>query len=129
MRQKLVYMIVGIALVAGMFALPPAPAAQAGSNGQQLSFFVPSGTSPISYIYVRGTYYTGATATWSKTFSPATSSYDLANYWWKYRVNINWKLANGVNGYCEIDVPKSMPGNWVIVDLSRYGGRGCYASY
>ncbi len=112
----------------GVYALPQSPAAHAGSNGQQLMFFVPSGFAKINWLYVKGTYYTGSPVTWSKTINPAVSSYDLTNYWWKGATEIKWRLANGVSGSCTINVPQSMTGNWIAVDLSRYGGRGCYPS-
>lgn len=126
--RKVLFALMGIVLVLGMITLPPAPVAEAGTNGQQLHFFVPAGGSKISYLYVRGTYYDNSTKTWSKSLNPAQSGYSLTNYWWKYRVDVQWRLANGVSGACAFDVPKSMSGDWVAVDLSRNGGRTCYPS-
>lgn len=128
MRQKFIFVLVGIALLVGLITLPPAPVAEAGSNGQQLRFFAPSGTPKITWLYIHGTYYDNSTKTWTKTLNPAVTGYDLANYWWKKNVDLSWRLTNGVTGYCTVQVPVTMQGNWVTIDVSRNGGRTCYPS-
>lgn len=130
--RRVLLAVLGIVLVLGMITLPPAPIAEAGGNGQQLHFFTQAGRSKISWIQVKGTYYTNRVETWSKTLNPPLSSYSLTNYWWKSwdgrNVEVSWRLANGVTGYCTIRVPVSMQGDWISVDLSYNGGRTCYPS-
>lgn len=132
MRQKLVYMIVGIALVLGMFALPPAPAAKAGNNGQQLVFQRSSDSKSIgiSRIIIRGKIYNGKDATWYREFNPPfTGEYYLTNYWWKENVFIEFSVRspNGSNWYgnCWVYVPPVMSGNWVRVYLDRGATHTC----
>lgn len=132
MRQKLVYMFVGIVLVAGLIILPQAPNAEAGSNGQQLSFVRASESRSvgINWIRVNGTYYTGSNITWYKQFSPPfTGEYFLSNYWWKNNAFIEFSVrnSNGSNFYnnCWVTIPTVMSGNWVRVYLDRGTSRTC----
>ncbi len=131
MRQKFVYILVGIALVVGLIALPPAPVAEAGNNGQQLTFYIHysskySGKAGISWLYIKGTYYTGKTETWSRTFNTPVNSYSLPGYWWKKNVEVQFRMADGRRGYCTLQVPESQSSNWYAVGVDRQPGTYCY---
>ena len=130
MRQRLVYILVGIALVLGMITLPHAPAAQAGSSGQQIQFYNYSGKSSISYLYVSGWGWQNPPLkqTWSRTFSPSVMNYSLSGWWWQGDTYVSWRMADGRTGSCPITIPKTLSANWVQVGVDRQPGNTCYFS-
>jgi hypothetical protein len=106
-----------------------APVAHAGNNGQQLFFYKYSSTSAnIAYLYVSGTNQNNQPRTWSRTFSPAVSSYSLSGYWWKGNTTIRWRLSDGRTGSCIVSVPVSHAGDWKQIGVDRQPGNSCWFS-
>ena len=135
MRQKWLLVFLGIALVVGLIALPPAPAVQAGSNGQQLRIKVGSGYAPkIDRVEISGYMWNNQYTTKSWTFSP-TSEYTIWGWWWKTHNNTNVKVVyhySGINpetGYPfsnyarGVYVPPSQSSDIFVVDVTQ--GQQC----
>ncbi|HRN69713.1 MAG TPA: hypothetical protein PLS49_00885 [Candidatus Woesebacteria bacterium] len=113
----MVLAVLGIVLVLGMITLPPAPVAEAGSNGQQLSFKPISGS--IKWIRVYGRNQNGQAVSFYREFNPPINELRLSNWWWIGQGHVEYSIAPGntYNG-CYIDVPRNQSSNWVTVELN-----------
>ncbi len=123
MRQKWLLAFLGIALVLGLITLPPAPSAQAGRKGQQIMLYR-SGSPYITWMQVTGKDHNGNRSTFTRSYSPATSTAETNGWWWTKTVTIQWRLSNGSLNSCDLDVPLSQPSDWVYANANR-GSRLC----
>ncbi len=129
MNHKIVSVLAAAALLLGIMTLAPTPTVQAGSNGQQLFFYVYAGSAKISWLYVNGKNQNGTTVTWSRSFNPAVSSYSLANWWWKDYTFVQYRMSDGTTGSCTFIVPVNQPGrDWIAVGVNRQPGNSCWVN-
>jgi len=127
--QRSYRLVVSVVLLSCLLALlPPAGVAHAGANGQQLVFYRYSNGSYIAWLQVTGTNQRNASATWSRTFTPAVANYSLTGWWWKGLTTVKWRLANGRTGACSFIMPVSQQGDWKQVGVDRQPGNSCYFS-
>jgi hypothetical protein len=129
MYQRIVLFAAVFGLLVGLATLAPTPTADAGSNGQQLFFYVYSGSAKISWLYVNGTNQNGVKTTWSRTFSPATASYSLSGWWWKGTTYMQYRMSDGRTGACTFMMPVNQPNrDWIAIGVNRQPGNSCWVN-
>lgn len=127
MFRKIVLVTAVFGLLVGLATLAPTPTADAGNYGQQLFFYISSGSAKISWLYVRGKNQRGSTVTWSRSFSPAATSYSLSNWWWKGLTDVQYRMSDGRVGYCTFIVP-TVGRDWIAVGVNRQPGNSCWVN-
>lgn len=127
MYRKIIVVIALIAALVGIAAIAPTSTVNAGNNGQQLFFYIYSGSAKISWLYVKGKNQNGSSVTWSRTFSPATTSYSLSNWWWKGLTDVQYRMSDGKVGYCTFSVP-TVGRDWIAVGVNRQPGNSCWVN-
>lgn len=100
---------------------------EAGTNGQQLFFYIYSGQSRIAWIKVEGTNQYGRATRWSGALNPPATSYSLNNWWWKGRTWVEWRMADGRSGGCLFDIPVKGR-DWIAVGVDRQPGNSCWVN-
>jgi hypothetical protein len=111
----------------------PTSEVRAGSNGQQLFFYIYSNTpAKISWIQVVGSNQNSTKDSpkivWSRSFNPPVSSYELNKWWWKNRTSVDWRMSDGRTGGCLFDVPEKQKNDWMAIGVDRQPGSSCWVS-